>query len=264
MLDFNRCNSLRLLLAVLIAGLAWTGEAQSQTALEREDYEYAKRLYNDRLYDLAGTQFLHFVDSYPGSPFSAECLFLAGESFRLAGSPRRARAAFSRLLVEYPNSPYVDDALFSLAAIHEQHEDWLTAARTLERVAGLAPGSDRLAEAYLRAGVLYRKAGELHRSALALERATEAGKAGIWAEKARVELARTRRAQGRPDLARRVLQDLAGRAQLDSVTAEGLLALASMRRVCWSGIAPRKSSRKWKNPPQSANSACEPGCNDSG
>jgi TolA-binding protein len=219
------------MLLVLWLGLAsgaGTIALHAQVSVEKEDYEYARRLYNDRLFEIAGGQFLSFVDRYPNSPFAAECLFLAGESWRQAGKLQRAASVYSRVIVEYPNSPYVADALFALASVHEATGDLSSAALSLERVPLLAPQSPRTAEAYLKAGVLHRRAGNLVESALNLQRCLEDPRGEGLRDQARLELARTRLAQGRTDLAISLLNEFTNRQRIDSLTACGLLELAAV------------------------------------
>ncbi|MDZ7373074.1 MAG: tetratricopeptide repeat protein [candidate division KSB1 bacterium] len=198
-------------------------------AVEKEDYEYARRLFNDRLYDLAGGQFLAFVDRYPSSPLASECLYLAGESMRRAGKPQRAAALLSRVVIEYPNSPHLADALFALSEIHQSSGNFAEAALTLERLPLLAPQSPRAAEAYLQAGLLHRRAGNLAACALDLERCLEVAGSDNLRDRARLELARTRLAQGQIDLANSLLRDFVRRQQLDSVAALAVLDLAAIR-----------------------------------
>ena len=67
---------------IIILIFIWgIGSAYGQTSGESVDYLYAKRLYNDSMFDLAARQFHEFAVKYPENPQALNALLMAGDSY---------------------------------------------------------------------------------------------------------------------------------------------------------------------------------------
>ncbi|NOZ56123.1 MAG: tetratricopeptide repeat protein, partial [Calditrichaeota bacterium] len=208
-------------MALLFSLVATAG--YGQVALEQEDYNYAYRLYNDGLYDLAGAQFLRFAQFHPESPRAAECVFMAGRSFLQAGQLAKAKSAFSRVILEFPQSNYVDRALFGLADVYVRQSRPCEAAASLERVSILTPNSPRKGKALVQAARWYSTCGRKSHAARLLEAVLHDFRGTNLADIAKLELARLRLQTGRPDLAEKLLDQLKVGQTSDSLAAEANL-----------------------------------------
>ncbi len=210
-----------LLIFLLVWFVAASGHAQ--VALEQEDYNYAYRLYNDGLYDLAAAQFLRFVESHPESPRAAECVYLAGRAFLQTNQLIKARNAFSRVVLEFPQSSYVDRSLFGLAAVYIRQKRPCSAAASLERVSILTPDSPKKGQALVKAAHWYSVCGRKRHAAQLLETVLHDFRGTSVADAAKLRLAALRLQTGRPDLAEKLLDQLKVGQTSDSLAAEANL-----------------------------------------
>ncbi|MBN1543057.1 tetratricopeptide repeat protein [candidate division KSB1 bacterium] len=138
-----------------------TASAQSPSVVqEEEDFLFAEQLASKNMHDLAANQFREYAEKYASSPRAAEALFLAGKSLDALSQWGESVAAYTKLLLRFPSSVLVDQALYRRGlALSNLGED-LQAAKSFERVALFSSTSEWIPEAQLQAGRAYLRASE--------------------------------------------------------------------------------------------------------
>lgn len=109
-------HTLRISLLLLLF-LAQAAGQPMTPASEAQDYTVAYGLYKDSQYQLAGEEFLRFLDRHPASPRRQDAAYLIAECLKLSGRSGEALERYEQFRREYPGSVLVDDALFRTAEI---------------------------------------------------------------------------------------------------------------------------------------------------
>ena len=104
---FNRALTLA---AVVCAACIVSAPAH---AGESEDLNFAKKLRRDGMYVAAAEEFLRFTEKYPQSPFRAEALFSAAESYLQAAKANDALGHFSCKMSSSTSAAWVSGFTFS-------------------------------------------------------------------------------------------------------------------------------------------------------
>ena len=129
----------------------------------------ANELRNARRFEEAAEEFIRFADAYPGRAESAVALYNAG--FVYETELRRYEAAlrqFQRIITEYPDSEYVNDALVRIAVNSRLFFDFERAIDTYVVLHQRNVGSDRVRLPLLQAAELleysqrYQEAGDMY------------------------------------------------------------------------------------------------------
>jgi len=153
----------------------------------------ADSYYEDEAYPAAATAYEDFVRTYPGREEAPYALYRLGMSFakqipdefeRDSRTTEKARDIFSRLLVDYPNSQYKEDALkrvkeaedrlankaFSIAAFYDKMKQYLAAAIRYEEMGNAYPEHPLAERALARRVVMLRKTDKKEEAAAAEEK----------------------------------------------------------------------------------------------
>jgi tol-pal system protein YbgF len=92
------------------------------------------------------------VKTYPRSPLASSAQYWIGNAHFARKDYRAAIASQRQLLVAYPDSTKVPDALLNVASAQSELGDNVAARRTLEELIGKFPQSDAAAKAKQRLG----------------------------------------------------------------------------------------------------------------
>lgn len=112
------------------------------TDAETKAYEVAHALIKAGKYKEAIAAFQSFVGQYPSGALAANALYWIGFSqFAGLSDFNKAAESYQRLLKDFPTSPKVPDALFSLARAQVQLEDKEAARSTLNQLLAKHPAS---------------------------------------------------------------------------------------------------------------------------
>lgn len=112
-----------------------------------QDLADARRMAQQGQVDSARATLARLLDATPPTdPAYPEILYTQGG---IAGSATEMQRAFQRLALEYPNSPWADDALLRLAQIEFAVNDPQASLRQVERLRADYPASPLLAIAAL-------------------------------------------------------------------------------------------------------------------
>ena len=85
---------------------------------ERNLFEEALTLFNDKKYQEAIEKYREFLNKYPDSLRADDALLSIGQSQRYLGKNEEALSTFQKLMDNYPNSDNIPDALYHSAEIY--------------------------------------------------------------------------------------------------------------------------------------------------
>jgi TolA-binding protein len=225
-LHFMRCS--RVIIALfLLSGLP--GVLPAADSPGRDEYLYAKKLFEERYYDLAADQLERCLRDYPALDQADEAQFLLGEAYLRNNDPDRARAAFLRTAIVYPESPRAPEALYKVGESLEASGRQKEAGQAYERVQGFYAGSTLAPKALSRAAKLFATTGDsLHAAditSILIEKYPDSPYASI----SRLDLAD--RLYSRNDLtgSAQFLNWVATRSGSDSLASEAWLRLGRLQ-----------------------------------
>ena len=121
---------------------------------EQGDFDRANAAFDAGNFADAVTGFQTFVDTYPGSPLSADANYLRGEAEANLGRWNPAARAFLAAFSDAPDGPRAPIALTSLGVALAQIGQPEEACLTLAEVAVRYPGTPSVAEAQSEMGRL--------------------------------------------------------------------------------------------------------------
>jgi tol-pal system protein YbgF len=133
-----------------------TSEPNTKTK-ELQTYEAAFNLLNKKEYDKAIGGFQSFVKDYPTSTYTVNAHYWMGEIFYLKGKPEQANKEFQIIIVNYPDSPKVADAMLKVALIAMDTGNYAKAKQHFTRVQKQFPGTTASKIATLRLKELKQK-----------------------------------------------------------------------------------------------------------
>ncbi|MBN2088932.1 tetratricopeptide repeat protein, partial [candidate division KSB1 bacterium] len=121
---------------LLLTSIALFGQGSENT-----DFLYAKRLYDDKMYELAARQFRDFVTNYANSSRAPEALFMAGEAYFKAQLYEQARQSFLELSVRYSGAVKNDEAQLRIGDCYKALLKYQEAAEAYQRLKVFFPSS---------------------------------------------------------------------------------------------------------------------------
>ncbi len=124
-----------------------------------KEFQFANKLYEDKLFKLAGDQFRDFAKHHPSHAQADDALFFGGESYFSEGSFEAAFNIFKELELGYPQSPHLPLSRYRLAECRLALGDFAAAAELLRRIPVLHPKSENAAKAHFAAGQAFLQAG---------------------------------------------------------------------------------------------------------
>ena len=217
--------------------------AQSGIVEEEQDFRFAQQLADKGMYDIAAIQFSRFTELYPTSLRAPEALLHAAESYEKTDSTFKAADIYLSLLLRYPQSPLVDQALYNRAGLLAIHDDFLVSALAFERIKLIAPESDLVPAAQISAGEQFIAAGELQKALNALYFLLEDYPTHPLRLKARYLIAKVRKDQGRLDLALQELDKISSEKLGDDLMVNAALLRSQLYSI--SGRQTKSDSILW-------------------
>jgi tetratricopeptide (TPR) repeat protein len=211
-----------LTMAIIVLALSIV-YGQSGIVQEEQDFRFAHQLAEKGMTDIAALQFFRFTQIYPTSLRAPEALLRAGENYELADSSFKAANIYLSLLLQFPESPLVDNALFKRANILANKNDFMQAAFAFERLKLIAPESDLVPAAQIKAAKQFINANELQKSLNALYFLLEDYPTHPLRFEARYLIAQTRKKQGKLGLASQELDKISGERLDDYVLVNAAL-----------------------------------------
>lgn len=204
---------------------------QSKQVPGRDEYLYARKLFEEKYYDLAAEQLERCLRDFPGLPEADEAQFFLGETYLQLKDPGRAQAAFLRTAYVYPESPRAPEALFKVGLSLETLNRLKEAAQAYERVEGFYSGSNLAPQALGRASHLYAATGDTIRADDIAGSVIEKYPQSPAASVARIERAERFTDRGDVISALQYLTWVAQRSGLDSLSAEASLRIGRLYAI---------------------------------
>jgi tetratricopeptide (TPR) repeat protein len=130
----NVAIPLLLLFWALLQTITAVAEVRQVTALEVEDRDFIRYLYQHRYDQLTLEEADAYLRQYPQGAFRAEVHYLVGRTALRLDLPSDALRQFSVLITQYPDSPFFEDALFLAGTLLIQQGQDAEGTRRLERL----------------------------------------------------------------------------------------------------------------------------------
>ena len=96
------------------------------------DLNFAKDLYNDRLYEEAIKEFEKVIAESPASEAAQEAVFFIGKSYREREQFAMAESSFRKLLEAFPNSRFREEVLHYLAVMQFKQKKYEPCIQTID------------------------------------------------------------------------------------------------------------------------------------
>ncbi len=121
-------------------------------AAERKAYQKSFNTLKEGRYSESVKQFKAFLSDYPAGDYADNATYWLAETYYVTRDFNEAKAEFEKLVVSFPESQKVPDALLKTGYIAYEQENWKTARKKLTEVINRFPKSSaaRLAENRLR------------------------------------------------------------------------------------------------------------------
>ncbi|MBN2857152.1 MAG: tetratricopeptide repeat protein [Candidatus Delongbacteria bacterium] len=146
----------KLILMIMITMFAAQVRSQSD---ESANLTYGMKLYDDKIYDVAITQFRSFLEQYPTSISAPLVQYSLAESYLMLGDEQNALRNYQKLILDYPRSEHSEQAIIKTAELFERSGDKEKAARYYLQLKNYFPKSNRIPETYYKAALLFRESG---------------------------------------------------------------------------------------------------------
>ena len=99
------------------------------TAGVKEDFEFAKKMYDDTLYEEAIGKFQGIIQQYPASNYAEQAQFFLGNSYYELQQYVNAIFAYKRLIENYPSTTLYPQAIYRLAEALVESKNYFEAAQ---------------------------------------------------------------------------------------------------------------------------------------
>ncbi len=127
----------------------------SQTGDSGNSFVFAKKLYDDKMYDLAAEQFHQFAEQNPNNPKAAEALYFAGLSYFNINEYQNAKKELLYLVLKFPDARDLDQAQFKIAECFQALGELSAAANAYRQVQGFYPRSPLAEQALFMAAKMF-------------------------------------------------------------------------------------------------------------
>jgi TolA-binding protein/uncharacterized protein (UPF0147 family) len=140
----------------ILVALIFTAASFAQSD-ESSNLSYGMKLYDDKIYDVAVTQFRNFLEQYGSSVSAPKVQFFLAESYLALNDTENALRSFQKLILDYPKSEYCEASIVKTAELYERSGDKEKAARYHLQLKNYFPKSNKIPESYYKAVLLFRE-----------------------------------------------------------------------------------------------------------
>ena len=110
--------------------------------VENRAYESAYRLFKGGSYQKAVTALQEFLKKFPGSVHTPNVHYAMGTAYFALKDFKSALASYQLLLLKYPYSPKVAEAMFGIADCQQELNNVVAVKKTLRQIIAKYPGSE--------------------------------------------------------------------------------------------------------------------------
>lgn len=123
-------------------------QLSTNLAAERKAYQSAFNTLKEGRYSQSIKEFKAFLSSYPTGEYADNATYWLAETYYVTRAFPEASGEFEKVIVSFPESPKVPDALLKTGYIAYELKNWKTARKKLSEVINRFPNSSaaRLAE----------------------------------------------------------------------------------------------------------------------
>jgi len=143
-------NTIVILALLVLSGRVFSGPPEQQ-------FTFAKRLYEDRMYDLAAEQFQGFLRDHPESELAPEARLLLADSYYRSRSYEKALREYQDFIVNHPDDLRIPEVWVRSAEILSTLGRFHQSGKTYLKVHSVFPGSELAPKALLEAGKAFNK-----------------------------------------------------------------------------------------------------------
>lgn len=116
--------------------------AQFSFANVIDEFQFAKEMYEDTLYEEAIKKFEEIIQQYPTSSEAEESQFYVGNAYIALQKYDKAIGTFQHLIKAYPDSKLIPNTMYQLAESQFKNEDYENAAKSYQQLINNFPQSD--------------------------------------------------------------------------------------------------------------------------
>lgn len=135
-----------------------------------EDYKFAKRMYDDTLYEEAINKFNNIIDKYPTSEEAEQSELYKGKCYFQLKNFAKASQTFSHLIEAYPDTKFMLETKFQLAESLFNYQLYIKAAENYEWLLNNYPESRYTLKSLKKVVLAYKLAGNYNKAILITER----------------------------------------------------------------------------------------------
>jgi len=126
---------------------------------ESSNLSYGMKLYNDKIYDVAVTQFKTYMEQYASSVSAPKVQFFLAESYLAMDDKENALKNYQKVILDYPKSEYCEASIIKTADLYKGNGETEKAARYYLQLKNYFPSSSQIPESYYKAIKLFSEGG---------------------------------------------------------------------------------------------------------
>jgi TolA-binding protein len=191
-------------------------------------FVFAKRLFSDKMYDLAAEQFHQFAEQNPDNPKAAEALYLAGLGYFNINEFQKAQKELLYLIFKFPDARDLDQAQFKSAECFQALGEISAAGNAYLQVRGFYPRSPLAEQALFLAAKMFYDDKKFDKSIEILYEFLEAYSTSKLRLDARLLLAESFSGEENYDRAQIELDKILTTTEIGPINAKALLMKANL------------------------------------
>lgn len=160
----------RTIYTIIFSLLLCVSHLISQTSLAETAFQYGRKLYDEKFYDLAILQLQDFIEQYETGPDAAEAHYLLGESQFALKMYQDAQKSFLAFVVRFPDREECPVSYFRIAQCFFYLNQIESAIVSFHRVYDFYPDHPMGHEGLFQAAVLYTQNHETEQARAVLKR----------------------------------------------------------------------------------------------
>jgi len=141
----------------------------SAFAYVTDEFQFAREMYNDSLYEEALNKFQEIISKYPTSPEAEEAQLYVGDCYMGLKQYTQAELAYQHLINAYPNSPLIPKALYKMAESQYMSGRLEIAAKNYQRLINTYPQNPFSLSSLEKVVRAYQQAGQLNEAIVAAQ-----------------------------------------------------------------------------------------------
>ena len=212
---------LQLFLSIVITFITIASNLNAQNVNDAS-FVFARKLYNDKLYDLAAEQFHQFSEINFEHAKAPESLLMSGRCYIKIEKYDEAKKEFIGLITKYPQSKILDEAQFLLAECFEKNNEFRSAAKSYRQVQVFYPKSSFAVTSLMKSAQINQKLKDYESASENLYHLIEFYQRGKNVKEARLLLAEIFEAQKKYQQATLELDKLLAQTEKGRINASAL------------------------------------------